>query len=79
MRALLIVMAMMFCLPASALAWDRNVDDRTHYNFEDEIVHGDLVNPDGEILHARRGGKKESLVRVRESFISHLLNSIQQL
>ncbi|MDD9935474.1 MAG: hypothetical protein OXT09_17830 [Myxococcales bacterium] len=53
--------------------------DTTSYDFEDELVHGDLVAPNGEILTARRKGQRESLIRIREHFIDHLLKSVERL
>ena len=53
--------------------------DTTTYDFEDDLVQGDLVRPDGENLMVRRRGARESLIRVREHFISELLKSVENL
>lgn len=53
--------------------------DATTYDFEDDLVQGDLVRPDGENLMVRRRGARESLIRVREHFISELLKSVENL
>jgi hypothetical protein len=53
--------------------------DATTYDFEDDLVQGDLVRPDGENLMVRRKGARESLIRVREHFISELLKSVENL
>ena len=37
--------------------------DATSYDFEDDLVQGDLVRPDGENLMVRRRGARESLIR----------------
>ncbi len=68
-----------FYTAAAHAAPSERVDDTVSYNFEDDLVKGDLVAPNGEILMARRGGKKESLVRVREHFVRELLQSIEDL
>ena len=53
--------------------------DATTYDFEDDLVQGDLVRPDGENLMVRRRGARESLIRVREHFIGELLKSVENL
>jgi len=51
----------------------------TSYDFEDDLVQGDLVRPDGENLLVRRRGARESLIRVREHFVNELLKSVENL
>jgi hypothetical protein len=53
--------------------------DATTYDFEDDLVQGDLVRPDGENLMARRRGARESLIKIREHFINELLKSVENL
>jgi hypothetical protein len=53
--------------------------DATTYDFEDDLVQGDLVRPDGENLMVRRRGARESLIRIREHFINELLKSVENL
>ncbi|MCS6858183.1 MAG: hypothetical protein N2515_10395 [Deltaproteobacteria bacterium] len=53
--------------------------DITTYNFEDDLVTGDLVRPDGELLHVRRRGRRNSLIRIREHFIPEMLKSVENL
>ncbi len=69
--------------PGSALAQEAAPPpaggDTTTYDFEDDLVQGDLVRPDGENLMVRRRGARESLIRVREHFISELLKSVENL
>ena len=75
-------------LAASALAQDAEApapagggggSDATSYDFEDDLVQGDLVRPDGENLMVRRRGARESLIKIREHFISELLKSVENL
>lgn len=54
-------------------------DNVTEYGFDDEIVHGDLVNPNGEVLHARTRRPHESLIHIRTQFIDRLLESSYEL
>lgn len=51
----------------------------TRYDFEDELVRGDLVRPDGEILEVRRRHGRRTLIRVRESFVAELYKSVERL
>jgi hypothetical protein len=54
-------------------------DDATTYDFDDDLVQGDLVRPDGELLNVRRRGRRASLIRVREHFIPEMLKSVENL
>jgi hypothetical protein len=51
----------------------------TTYDFEDDLVTGDLVRPDGELLNVRRRGSRSSLIRIREHFIPEMLKSVEDL
>ena len=51
----------------------------TEYDFEDDLVTGDLVRPDGELVGARRKSKVSSLIRVRKHFIPEMLKSVENL
>jgi hypothetical protein len=53
--------------------------EATTYDFEDDLVQGDLVRPDGELLNVRRRGRRASLIRVREHFIPEMLKSVENL
>ena len=63
-------------LASTGLAQD---DAETTYDFEDDLVTGDLVRPDGEMLNVRRRGRRASLIRVREHFIPEMLKSVENL
>lgn len=52
---------------------------KTTYNFEDDLVTGDLVRPDGELLRVRRRGRQSSLIRIRETFVPEMLESVEDL
>jgi hypothetical protein len=51
----------------------------TAYDFEDDLVTGDLVRPDGELLSVRRRGNRASLIQIREHFIPEMLKSVEDL
>ena len=43
---------------AMPVAWAEDFgDNTTEYNFDDDVVEGDLVRPDGEMAMARRRGR----------------------
>lgn len=63
----------------SASAQDMGAEAATTYDFEDDLVTGDLVRPDGELLNVRRRGSRTSLIRVREHFIPEMLKSVENL
>jgi hypothetical protein len=87
MRRLLTVLAFgmfaLMALPAASAAAQAagggGGGDATSYDFEDDLVQGDLVRPDGENLMVRRRGARESLIRIREHFINELLKSVENL
>jgi len=54
-------------------------EEATTYDFDDDLVTGDLVRPDGELLQVRRGGQRSSLIRIREHFIPEMLKSVEDL
>src|SRR6478735_2657033 len=73
-------MLAMAAVPAAAQdAGGGGGGDATSYDFEDDLVQGDLVRPDGENLMVRRRGARESLIRIREHFINELLKSVENL
>jgi len=51
----------------------------TTYDFDDDLVTGDLVRPDGEQLIVRRRGRRASLIQIREHFIPEMLKSVEDL
>lgn len=53
--------------------------EKTEYSFDDDVVTGDLVRPDGELTVVRKRGKERSLIRVRQHFIPEMLKSVENL
>jgi hypothetical protein len=53
--------------------------EKTEYSFDDDVVTGDLVRPDGEMTVVRKRGKERSLIRVRQHFIPEMLKSVEDL
>ena len=67
-------------LAASAvLAQGVQYAEKTEYSFEDDVVTGDLVRPDGELTVVRKKGKARSLIRVRQHFIPEMLKSVEDI
>jgi hypothetical protein len=65
-------------LTAGVQAQDGRPSETT-YDFEDDLVTGDLVRPDGEQLIVRRRGRRASLIQIREHFIPEMLKSVEDL
>jgi len=53
--------------------------ETTEYSFDDDIVEGDLVRPDGELMLVRKKGKQKSLIKVRQHFIPEMLKSVEDI
>lgn len=64
---------------AEAQEPDASVQPDTHFEFDDDLVHGDVLGPDVEVLQTRRRGARDSLIRAREHFIDRLLASVEDL
>ena len=64
---------------APAPAGEKGAAGATAYDFEDDLVTGDLVRPDGELLSVRRRGNRASLIQIREHFIPEMLKSVEDL
>jgi hypothetical protein len=73
--AMVIGAASLFVAPVQA----QDDENMTTYDFGDELVAGDLVRPDGEMLSVRRRGRQSSLIRIREHFIPEMLKSVEDL
>lgn len=53
--------------------------DMTAYEFEDEMVTGDTLGPDVEVLTARRHGERQSLIEPRLHYVPEILKSVEAL
>ena len=52
---------------------------KTVYDFDDDVVEGDLVRPDGEFAEVRSKAKHSSLIKIRENFIPEMLKSAEDI
>jgi hypothetical protein len=51
----------------------------TKYDFDDDVVEGDLVRPDGEFVDSRKAAKHSSLIKIRENFVPEMLKSAEDI
>ena len=58
---------------------DVKYKQKTVYDFEDDVVEGDLVRPDGTYVDTRRKAKTSSLIKIREHFIPEMIKSVEDL
>jgi len=79
-RIAVALIAGIFLLSSSAvMAQGAQYAEKTEYSFEDDVVTGDLVRPDGELTVVRKQGRERSLIRVRQHFIPEMLKSVENL
>lgn len=76
-----LLMAPGFALAQKAPAGGDSVQykQKTVYDFDDDVVEGDLVRPDGEFVGSRRAAKHSSLIKIRENFIPEMLKSAEDI
>ena len=48
-----------------------------HYDFDDDVVEGGTLTPDGSLIQSRKGIKHSSLIKIRENFQPELLKSAE--
>lgn len=58
---------------------DVRYEKETSYDFEDDMVEGALVKPDGEMVGGELHGKMSSLIKVRADFIPEMIKSVEDL
>ena len=51
----------------------------TRYDFDDDVVEGELQRPEGDILQVRTGAKYSSLIKLRLDFIPEIVKSAENL
>lgn len=52
---------------------------KTEYDFDEDLVEGSFVKPEGDFLSSRRGGRHTSLIRIRENFVPEMLKSAEDI
>jgi hypothetical protein len=75
-------------MPGRAFAADKPAaggDDNTQYkaktvyDFEDDMVEGDLQRPDGELVNSLKKTEHSSLIEIRKDFIPEMLKSLEDV
>jgi len=79
MKKLLGIMVLVLAPMVVSPVYAQDDENTTTYDFEDDLVQGDLVRPDGEMLSVRQRGRRSSLIRIREHFIPEMLKSVEDL
>ena len=77
---LALVVMTMIAMPALAQQAEEEAEmvERT-IDFSDEVVEGELVRPEGDLIEGQRGREAASLIRVREHFIDKMIQSAEDL
>ena len=52
---------------------------KTTYDFEDDMVEGDLQRPDGELVNSLKKTEHSSLIEIRKDFIPEMLKSLEDI
>ncbi len=52
---------------------------KTVYDFEDDLITGDLTKPDGEYIQSAAKVKHQNLIKNREDFKNKILGSVSDL
>jgi hypothetical protein len=52
---------------------------KTVYDFEDDMVEGDLQRPDGELVNSLKQTQHSSLIEIRKDFIPEMLKSLEDV
>jgi hypothetical protein len=52
---------------------------KTVYDFEDDMVEGDLQRPDGELVNSLKRTEHSSLIEIRKDFIPEMLKSLEDI
>jgi hypothetical protein len=60
---------------AEAVEYSNN----TEYDFEDDLVEGSFVRPEGEYFSAQKRGRHSSLIRIRRDFVPEMLKSAEDI
>ena len=77
-RTILALFILLVGVPFPAMGQEAE-ENITNYEFEDELVPGDLFNPAGEVLNVLPKKRSRSLIRAREHFVPEMLKSVERL
>ena len=79
MRRFMIILIGTMLLLAATTSFADEYADSTEYSFDDDVVQGDLVRPDGEMAVVRKKAKQRSLIKVRTNFVPEMLKSVEDI
>ena len=79
MRPIACFLVAVALLLGAETAFAQQYAEKTEYSFDDDVVTGDLVRPDGELTVVRKKGRERSLIRIRQDFIPEMLKSVENL
>lgn len=65
--------------PERGGAPDVRYKKKTVYDFDDDLVEGELQRPDGEFVDTRRKAKHSTLIKIRTDFIPEMLKSAEDI
>ena len=70
-----------FAAPPAPAGGEGNVQfkAKTTYDFDDDVVEGDLVRPDDMFVESRDKARYGSLITIRENFIPEMLKSAEDI
>jgi hypothetical protein len=66
-------------VPSLAQSEEAAVIQERTINFNDEIVEGELVRPDGDLIEGQRSRGSTSLITIREHFIDRMIQSAEDI
>ncbi|MBN2529718.1 MAG: hypothetical protein JXR76_25230 [Deltaproteobacteria bacterium] len=79
MKTMPTIIAILFSLCLSTVVFAQEKEDVTKYDFDDDVVQGDLLVPEGTIVPGRSGERSTSLIKVRGHFVPEMLKSVERI
>lgn len=76
---LLFSLAVLVVFGTSAWAQDGEVPLERTIDFGDEMIEGELVRPDGDLIEGQRHESSTSLIEIREHFIDKMIQSAEDI
>jgi hypothetical protein len=68
-----------FAQDAGAPAPKVEYKKKTSYDFEDDVVEGELVKPEGDFVGVRTRSKHSSLIKIRQDFVQEMVKSVNDI
>ena len=82
-----LIASVAFSVGATAFAQDSGAKSngkteykkKTQYDFEDDVVEGELLKPEGDFVGSRAKTKQSSLIKIREDFVPEMVKSVNDI